>query len=246
MMKFDRPTLVTLTAPTCSGKSYLLNELTARGIFSRIVSTTTRQPRQGETHGFDYYFISDIDSREMEREGLFFELIEFNGVRYGVTNEEMEKKMQSGSAPIVILEPKGLQIYEQKCLENNWDIFKVYVHTVESERIERLLRRTIISIWDDIDHSLGKPGAVSRYQDAFHAVAAEEIKSGIPGHIKQLQSRLMSILGDERRWQNVTTWDAIVPGDDVEKAISMIEQGIKWRNRKRAEPQAIGAVKLPL
>lgn len=245
-MKFDSPTIVTITAPTCSGKSYLLNELVARGIFSRIISTTTRAPRQGEVHGVDYYFISEQDSCEMEREGLFFELIEFNGTRYGVTNEEMEQKIQADKAPIVILEPRGLQIYQQKCIEHGWDIYKIYVHTVESKRIERLQRRVISDIWDEIDQSLGRPGAVSRYQDAFHAVTVEELKSHIPGHIKQLQTRLLSITGDERHWQNVTTWDAIVPGDDIEKAIKMIEHGIKWRNRQRQEPQAIGAVKLPL
>ena len=56
-MKFDRPTLITLTAPTCSGKSYLVDILHREHGLQKILSTTTRDPRQGEIQGIDYDFI---------------------------------------------------------------------------------------------------------------------------------------------------------------------------------------------
>ena len=58
-MKFNKPTLITLTAPTASGKSYLLERLTRMGL-PRVVGTTTRAPRQGEVEGVDYYFITPL------------------------------------------------------------------------------------------------------------------------------------------------------------------------------------------
>jgi len=243
-MKFDNPTLVTLTAPTCSGKSYLLNELTSRGIFDRIVSTTTRAMRPGETEGIDYYFITANQSRMMEESSEFFELISFNGTRYGVTHSEMSTKMGAPRAPAVVLEPQGLLIYEQKCREHGWDIFKIYVHVTESMRLERLLQRTLSEAWGVIDGL--DTGNAHIYSAAFNSVAKEEAKVKLSKTINEHHRRTLSITGDERRWQQVTNWDAIVPGDDVEKAIAMIERGIEWRNRRRAAPQAIGRVELPL
>lgn len=243
MTRFDRPTLITLTAPTCSGKSYLLNEMTARGDFARIVSTTTRSKRPGETEGVDYYFISTARSLQMEAAGDFFELIEFNRTRYGVTESEMQAKMTSGIPPVVVLEPQGLEIYTKKCTERGWGIFKVYVHTTESVRLERLLHRTLDAAWGVVDTLSPAPG---RYSQAFFEVASDEAKKTLATAINEQHRRLLSITGDERRWSNLFSWDAIVPGDNVEKAIGMIKHGIEWRNRKVATPQAIGAVKLPL
>lgn len=243
MFKFDRPTLVTLTAPTCSGKSHLLNALTAEGRFSRIVSTTTRSQRPGEVDGVDYHFIDVETSRKMEANGEFFELITFNGTRYGVTNDEMTAKMTAGSAPIVILEPQGLEIYERECRRHGWDIFKIYVHVTEKVQLERLLHRSLQAAWRSVDSLSPSPG---RYTQTFFESGSDEAKKVLAHIINEHQRRLLSITGDERRWLNMFTWDAIVPGDSVEKAAEMIGTGIKWRNRKAGAPVAVGAVRLPL
>jgi guanylate kinase len=243
MLKFDNPTLVTLTAPTASGKSYLLNALTERGLFSRIVSTTTRDPREGEREGVDYNFITVEKSQQLERLDQFFELIEFNGTRYGVTHAEMEAKIGGPQSPLVVLEPQGLAIYEQKCREKGWDIYKIFVHVTESVRTDRLLQRTLSDVWSAIDNVATIPNG--RYSNAFSSVATETAKKKAAKAIGEHHKRLIG-LEEERHWSNTNRWDAIVPGDNVDKAIAMLEHGVKWRNRQRAEPQAMGAVKLPL
>lgn len=247
MLKFDKPTLVTLTAPTCSGKSYLLNALTERGLFSRIVSTTTRPMRSGEKEGFDYNFISWNKSQQLEEQEEFFELIEFNKTRYGVTNDEMNGKMASAVSPAIVLEPQGLAIYERECRERGWDVYKVYVHVTENIRIERLLQRTLNEAWGTIENlPAPTPGAqAGRYDRVFHNVAVDDAKKSLAKTINEHQRRLLSITGPERSWSNTTLWDAIIPGDNVDKAIAMLEHGVRWRNRQRAEPQATGRVDLP-
>lgn len=235
MLKFDTPTLVTLTAPTCSGKSHILNALTGLGC-GRIVSTTTRQARQGEIEGVDYFFISDEESRELEAAQRFFELIEFRGTRYGVTYDEMAGKMANRLAPIVILEPKGLAIYEQKCRENGWGIYKVYVSTVEEERIRRLNARTANDLQDVVSRIA--PGATSQYAAAFASVAAVNAQAAIPKIISTHSDRLLSITGEERTWSNTQIWDAIIPGDDLSKALDMLARGAEWRNRRMAQGMA--------
>jgi guanylate kinase len=213
MLKFDHPTLVTITAPTCSGKNYLMEALEAQLGFTRIVSTTTRAKRVGELDGKDYYFITDEASRRMELDGVFAELIEFRGVRYGVTHTEMATKMTGTAPTMVILEPQGLAAYKKICTANNWDVYTLYISTVESERIRRLNERTTA----DIRATMGSETAIAKVVNTH-------------------TDRLLSITGEERQWSNTTFWDAIIPGDDLNKALEYIRHGVKTRNHQRSTP----------
>lgn len=210
--RFNTPTLITLTAPTASGKSYLLERMVEKG-FERIVSTTTRAPRNGEREGGDYHFISEEDSQRLEKNDEFAELVTFQGIRYGVTKTEFQTKMNSGRPPIIILNPDGLDQYSDLCASQGWNMFAVYIHVVEHERIERLNRRTIIDLSEIHDPSdLGY--------------------SAIDKLIRQHTKRIQGIMHDERSWSNTRIWDAIVPGDDADKAMDMVKQGIKYRNER--------------
>jgi guanylate kinase len=208
-MNFDKPTLITITAPTCSGKTFLIETLQERG-YSRIVGFTTRPPRDGEVNGKDYYFISRMEAQELEDKGLLAETAEFRGNRYGVTHEEMAKKMTGGDfPPVLILEPQGLQSYIKYCADHDFGIFKVYVSVTEQKKLDRLNTRTVQDLLDVDD------------EDSILRI------------VKSHTDRTLSITGDERTWLGKDVWDAIVPGDDLKKAIDMIEQGIEWRNKEK-------------
>lgn len=210
MNQNQKPTLITLTAPTCAGKSIILSQLLKNG-YQRIVSTTTRAQRVNEIEGEDYYFISESESLALEKAGAFAELVTFLGVRYGVTHQEMENK-KTGKPSVVILEPGGVAKYEKYCVENGWQIYKVFVEITESVRIERLNQRTASEI------SKCEPN---------DSIFCNEIQSIVETHTK----RLFSIITEERRWSSMNRWDAVVPGYDVEKAIEMIEFGLSKRNK---------------
>ena len=223
MLKFDRPTLVTLTAPTCSGKNFLRDAIEREFGWNRIVSTTTRSMRAGEVQGEDYHFISRTASQLLEDEGKFAELIEFRGTRYGVTKDEMAKKMSAEVPPMVILEPQGLTVYKKLCVDNGWDIFSIYIATTESVRIQRLVNRSVSDLV-----------ALATKNKDFGV--DDVVIDGFDRIIETHTDRLLSITGDERRWSNMFTWDAILPGDNVEKALADLKAGVSWRNRKVQPP----------
>lgn len=236
MLNFNNPTLVTITAPTCSGKTTLLNALVERGC-GRIVSTTTRLQRPGEVPGVDYFFITEEHSRDLEESGEFFELITFNGTRYGVSHQEMSRHISSGVAPVIILEPKGLAIYEQKCLEYGLDIYKIYVHLTEKERVQRLHQRTA-------DELIGLVDGLVR--DEYSRAIHEGVVAKIPRILRAHTDRVQSIVQDERAWISTNQWDASVPGNNIEMALKMLEYGVGSRNRQVSAPQAIKQVALPI
>lgn len=226
-IKFDKPTLVTFTAPTCAGKTYIFDHLTLgkEPMCTRIISTTTRKPRQGEIEGVHYYFISEEQSKAMEAAGDFAELVVFRGVRYGVTKAEMAAKMNGELTPLVILEPNGVKQYEELCEQNGWDIFKVFVQVSEETRIGRLSGRTAMDIRNKVEKLMtGGPGAPI----ILPALMLTAIEEQLAIHT----DRLTSIVGEERTWYDSNVWDAVVPGNDIEKAIMRILAGIE---RKKAE-----------
>lgn len=211
MNLFTRPTLVTLTAPTCAGKNFLLEALAERG-FERIVSTTDRAPRAGEVEGVHYQFITTDQSKALEANGMFAELVTYNGTRYGVTDAEMDRKMVGDKPPMVILEPSGLDIYKPYCASRGWDVFSIYVHTPEDVRLQRLVNRTS----DDI-FNIVYGGETSNTKETF-----KKIQKIVGVNNKRLQA----VFEQERGWITKNFWSVIVTGTDVNVALGQIEQGI--------------------
>jgi guanylate kinase len=55
------------------------------------VSATTREPRPGEEHGVDYYFLSPEEFQEKIDADEFLEWAEYAGNRYGTLRSELER-----------------------------------------------------------------------------------------------------------------------------------------------------------
>lgn len=56
--------------------------------FKKVVSLTTRPPRDGEVNGKDYYFITDREFDLLDSKGEIIQYTEFAGYRYGSTRSE--------------------------------------------------------------------------------------------------------------------------------------------------------------
>jgi guanylate kinase len=71
------------------------------------VSATTRRPRPGETHGVDYWFLSDEEFDERVRAGEFVEHAEYSGRRYGTLRSELETRGSAGRPVVLEIEVQG-------------------------------------------------------------------------------------------------------------------------------------------
>jgi guanylate kinase len=71
------------------------------------VSATTRRPRPGETHGVDYWFLSDEEFDERVRAGQFVEHAEYSGRRYGTLRSELETRGSAGRPVVLEIEVQG-------------------------------------------------------------------------------------------------------------------------------------------
>ena len=169
------PILITLTGPTCGGKTTIHRELVNHHGVRPIVSTTTRKPRVGEVEGSDYYFISEEESREIERQGGFAELVTFNGTRYGVTKHEMQRFTGHGLG-VVILEPNGVRQYRDLSEKLGFKQFTVFISCHTSTRVDRLKERFLNDLNPLVDagSQRGVEQTVNTYVKRLYAALTEE------------------------------------------------------------------------
>ena len=97
---------VVLTAPSGAGKTTIARRVLAgepRVRFS--VSATTRAPRARETHGVDYFFLSEAEFRARVAAGDFVEYEEvYPGRLYGTLRPEMERIAQETADGAALLD----------------------------------------------------------------------------------------------------------------------------------------------
>ena len=90
--------IIVLTAPSGAGKTTIAHRvMQVMPEMQFSVSATTRPPREDETHGDDYFFLSEDEFRRRIDAGDLLEYEEvYPGRFYGTLRSEIEKKTQEG------------------------------------------------------------------------------------------------------------------------------------------------------
>jgi guanylate kinase len=133
--------VVTVTGPSASGKSELLTELCANHNFERLISVTTRPPREGEKEGVEYYYITEEEFARQREAGNLLQEVCFNGKYYGTTKKEVDRVFVKGKVPIVIVEPGGVKQFEEVGESMGFTLYSVFVHAPFQVLQRRFLAR---------------------------------------------------------------------------------------------------------
>lgn len=127
--------IIVLLGASGSGKSTIEHELAVHHNYKKIISYTTRQPRENEKNGRDYYFIDNDTFREVMDRKLFAEYDEYSQDRlYGT----MKSDYIDGDK-VVVLTPNGLRQLKKNC--PNEKFFTVLVEANLGTRIKRYIDR---------------------------------------------------------------------------------------------------------
>lgn len=106
--KMSKGLLLVVSAPSGGGKGTILKELFERDPNLRMsVSATTRQPRPGEEHGKQYYFISREEFQELISSGSMLEHAEYVGNYYGTPKGPVDQWRDEGHDVVLEIEVQG-------------------------------------------------------------------------------------------------------------------------------------------
>ncbi len=132
--------LLVLSGPSGCGKSSLVNEVLKENndiYFS--ISTTTRNPREGEKEGKDYFYISKEQFQKEIEEGLFLEWAEVHGNYYGTSIKPIEIALKEGKLVIFDIDVQGHEIIKKRYASIMTSLF---ITTPNKEILkERLIKR---------------------------------------------------------------------------------------------------------
>lgn len=108
MRKLKKGLLIVVSGPSGAGKGTIIKEI--KNLIPDIsysVSVTTREPREGEVDGKDYFFRTYDQFKQMMHENAFLETAEVYGNYYGTPKSYVEKLMKSGSDVILEIDTVG-------------------------------------------------------------------------------------------------------------------------------------------
>lgn len=137
-----------ISGPSGAGEDSVIEGLKKYFQVERVITTTTRSTRTGESQGKPYYFINQEEfEKKIEQDKLAEYAQEYNNNFYGVTKDELERVKNSGNIGLWKIEYKGvitakkkfpeiksiyiappsLDILKQRILKRNPDVSEEYL-----------------------------------------------------------------------------------------------------------------------
>jgi guanylate kinase len=135
--------LFVISSPSGGGKTSLINKLfedSRSANFEKSISDTSRQKRQGDLEGKDYYFLSENDFKNKIKKEEYVEYATVFGNFYGTSKEEIKIKYNNSNlileldwqgayavkelfddAKLIFLVPPSLDDLKQRLIKRNLD-----------------------------------------------------------------------------------------------------------------------------
>lgn len=138
---------IIFSAPSGSGKTTLVRELLKKSELnlSFSISATTRNKRQGEINGKDYFFKSKLDFKELIKNNQFLEFEEvYEDVFYGSLKEKVNKLLETSNVIFDIDVIGGIKL--KKFFQH--DALAVFV---KPPSIEELRKRLVYRASDSLE-----------------------------------------------------------------------------------------------
>ena len=100
--------LFIVSGPAGSGKTTLCDRMIAESPqIDRVVTSTTRAPREGEVDKTDYHFFDYKTFREKIDSGNFYEYATVHGNLYGTLKSEVQEKLSDGIDLLLNIDVQG-------------------------------------------------------------------------------------------------------------------------------------------
>ena len=118
-----------------TGKSTIEKRLEKLG-YTRIISNTTRNIREGEQQDIDYHYITDDEFEQLEKDNQLIENTIYNNWRYGIAYKDISNLDKQNY--ICVIEPYGFKQTQKKLGDK---IVPILIYTTPYERLSRSILR---------------------------------------------------------------------------------------------------------
>ncbi len=184
------PLLVVLSGPSGAGKDAVLDEMARRGHrFHRVVTCTTRPPRENERDSVDYFFVSDAAFDKLIAEDGLLEHAVVYGHRSGVPKQQVVDQLRGGLDVYVRTDVQGAATIKRLAP----GAVLIFIAPSSLDELEERIRARGSDDEERIQRRLQTATAEMARRDEFDFVIVNE-----PGHLDGTVDKLLGVLAAER------------------------------------------------
>ena len=131
-----------ISGPSGAGEDSVIEGLREFIPIERVITTTSREMRAGESQKNPYYFITPEEFKQGLEQNKFLEYAkEYNDKYYGVTFDEMDRVRKSGKTGIWKMEYKGVKTAKKLYPE----MIAILINASEEDLIKRIKARSQVT-----------------------------------------------------------------------------------------------------
>ena len=109
--------MIILSSPSGAGKTTLVKKISKEKKYKISISHTTREPRDSEIDGIDYFFISKVEFNTMIKQNAFLEHANVFNNLYGSTKEQVFKYLEQGQNVLFDIDWQGANQIKNQTLK---------------------------------------------------------------------------------------------------------------------------------
>lgn len=184
-------TIITVSGISGSGKTTIVEKAVEKfpELYHKVITTTTRQPREGEKEGEDYFFMNKKIFQEKLKEDFFVESELISDNFYGTQKNQLFDK---NTIPLIIVGPEGAQNFKKILESQGHNVINVFIECSIDTAKERIKSRDINSPlallkrlnnidnieykWKDYDYTLRLQQG-SNYEDFIQLIKSHQEES---------------------------------------------------------------------
>ena len=133
----DKGKIILISGPSGVGKGTVVKEIVKDQKYALSVSVTTRNPREGEIDGVNYFFTTKGDFLRRIENNLMLEYAQYNGNFYGTPKDYVEQTVAQGKNIILEIEVQGVEQVKKLIPE----AVSIFIMPDKSGVIEHRLRK---------------------------------------------------------------------------------------------------------
>ncbi len=146
--------LLIVSGPAGSGKTTVCERMLAEETgLQRVVTATTRPPREGERHRVDYHFFDHATFEAKVGAGEFYEFANVHSNRYGTLKSEIQDKLAAGTDLLLNIDVQGAATFREAGREDpllRGKVVTVFIMPPSMDELESRLRHRSTDDEDEI------------------------------------------------------------------------------------------------
>jgi guanylate kinase len=173
--------LITITGPSGVGKTTVCNEILKSALFQRVVTTTTRKPREGEIDGIDYHFLTKEEFEEAVKEKKFLEHAEVYGNYYGTPKSSVTKIFSRRENALLVVDIQGFKSIKSLNLKYHESYF---IMPPSAKELKKRLENRKTDSKEDIEKRLKKAKSEISERKLFNYVKVNSDSARVASTIR--------------------------------------------------------------